>query len=127
MTTHATVQDWLDRYVAAWNSYDPAAIAALFSPDCAYRYRPSDDPVIGEDAIVESWLGDPDQAGTYDAEYHPFAVDANRAVATGWSRYWVGTDQTEVREVYDNCFLIEFDDAGRCKSFTEWFMRRSQP
>ena len=30
---HGSAQEWLDRYVAAWRSYDPAAIGALFSDD----------------------------------------------------------------------------------------------
>jgi hypothetical protein len=36
----AHVQDWLHLYVAAWISYDPAEIAALFSADAEYRYHP---------------------------------------------------------------------------------------
>jgi len=31
---------WLDDYVAAWRSYDPEAIGALFSEDAEYRYHP---------------------------------------------------------------------------------------
>ena len=37
---HADVQVWLDRYVAAWSSYDAAAIGELFSEDAEYRYQP---------------------------------------------------------------------------------------
>lgn len=29
--THDDVQDWLDRYVVAWRTYDPAAIGELFA------------------------------------------------------------------------------------------------
>ena len=29
--THDDVQEWLDRYVEAWRSYDEAAIGDLFS------------------------------------------------------------------------------------------------
>src|SRR5690606_21894687 len=77
-----TAQDWLIRYVAAWMSYDPADIAALFSEDVAYRYHPYDEPIVGRDAVVASWLGEDttgnastrDAPGTYDAEYAPVAV-----------------------------------------------------
>ena len=48
-------------------------------------------------------------------EYAPWAVDGNRVVATGTSRY-VGPART-----YHNVFLIEFDDAGAATSFTEVF------
>ena len=137
---HASAQQWLDRYVAAWRSYDPAAIAALFSADVSYRYHPWDDPVIGRDAVVGSWLGDDepagasagsarsattsrDRPGTYDAEYSVLAVDGDVVVARGVSRYRERPDGPIVR-VYDNCFLIRFDAAGDCREFTEFYMLR---
>ena len=58
------VQEWLDRYVAAWEAYDPDAIGALFSADATYRYHPydeGDDVLQGRDAIVRSWIA-PDGA-----------------------------------------------------------------
>ncbi|OFW66797.1 MAG: hypothetical protein A2Z12_08830 [Actinobacteria bacterium RBG_16_68_21] len=124
MIDHAAAEDWLERYVAAWVSGDPGDIGTLFSADAAYRYEPADDAVVGRDAIVASWLEDPDAPGTFDAEYHPYAIEGSRVVATGWSRYYTGPDRTEVADVYDNCFIMEFDDDGRCSQFTEWFRRR---
>jgi len=68
-------QGWLDRYVAAWLSYEPAEIAALFGDDVAHRYHPYDDPVIGREAVVASRIGESgaeaastrDAPGTYEA------------------------------------------------------------
>ena len=37
----AEAQAWLDKYVAAWLSYDANDIAALFTEDIAYRYHPT--------------------------------------------------------------------------------------
>jgi hypothetical protein len=34
--THDDVQRWLDAYVDAWRTYDPAAIGALFAEDATY-------------------------------------------------------------------------------------------
>ena len=123
MTDRAAVDRWLDAYVEAWRTYDPDAIGALFSERCVYRYRPTGDEIVGREAIVRSWIeDDPDAAGTYDAEYRAYVVDADRAVATGTSTY---TDADgSVRAVYDNCFLLRFDPEGRCAEFTEWFMER---
>jgi ketosteroid isomerase-like protein len=115
----ADVQRWLDDYVAAWKSYDREAIAALFSEDCEYSYRPHGDTVHGREAIVRSWLeDDPDKPGTYDGSYVPFAVEGDAAVAVGTSSY------TESDTVYDNCYLLRFDAEGRCSEFTEFFMKR---
>jgi hypothetical protein len=32
------------------------------------------------------------------------------------------TSKAELVREYDNVFLIEFDDRGRCRSFREWYM-----
>jgi SnoaL-like domain len=128
--TRDDVQAWLDRYVAAWESYDPSAVGDLFADDAHYRYHPADEPIVGRDAIVRSWVepdGDAstrDAPGTYAAHYEPFAVDGARAVAVGWSRYWTDASRAVERTTYDNCFLLEFDVAGRCRSFTEFFRER---
>jgi len=127
---HGDVQAWLDRYVAAWERYDPAAIGDLFAVDAEYRYHPADEPVVGRAAIVASWIAPEgaasgrDEPGTYAAAYRPYAVDGALAVAVGWSRYWTDATRATEHETYDNCFLLEFDPAGRCRSFTEFFRRR---
>ena len=64
----ADVDRWLERYVAAWKSYDRERIAALFSRDVEYRYHAYDEPVRGRDEVVRSWLGEDDPTSTRDAE-----------------------------------------------------------
>lgn len=126
-----TAQDWLDQYVAAWISYDPDDISALFSEDVAYRYCPYAEPIIGRDAVVASWLGETasddastrDTPGTYEAAYSPAAVDSDVVVATGVSRYRERPGGPVVR-TYDNCFVMRFDGEGRCCEFTEYYNRR---
>jgi ketosteroid isomerase-like protein len=127
----ATVSNWLADYVEAWKSYDRDQIAALFSEDVKYRYHPYDEAVEGRQAVVESWLGEGehegastrDEEGTYDASYEPVAVDGDVAVATGTSTYFT-EPAGDVDKVYDNCFVIRFDAEGRCREFTEWYVRR---
>jgi ketosteroid isomerase-like protein len=127
----AQAQTWLDRYVAAWLSYDANHIAALFSEDVAYRYHPSDEPITGREAVVASWLGEGDSngassrdaPGTYAAQYQPVAVDGDVVVATGTSSYRERPDGPIVR-VYDNCFVMRFDADGNCREFTEYYLRR---
>ena len=38
--THDDVRAWLNAYVEAWRTYDPAAIGALFTEDATYAYHP---------------------------------------------------------------------------------------
>jgi ketosteroid isomerase-like protein len=124
-------QSWLDRYIGAWKSYDRDEIAALFSEGVAYRYHAGDEPIVGRDAVVASWLGEGesdnastrDAPGTYEAEYSPVAVDGDVVVATGSSRYSDVPGGPVVR-TYDNCFVMRFDDEGRCREFVEYYNRR---
>ena len=117
-------QQWLDGYVEAWQSYDPDAVGALFSERAEYRYHPWDEPVRGRAAIVQSWLEEPDEPGSWDAHYEPWALDGDRGVAVGVSRYLASDGRTVDRE-YHNVFLCRFDEDGRCCEFTELFLRRS--
>ena len=128
------VNGWLDDYIAAWKTYDPERIGALFSEDVEYRYHPADDPVVGREAVVEAWLGKSDnpgatgrdEEGIYDAEYRAVAVDGDIGVAVGVSSYTEGADGP-VAEVYDNCFVMRFDSEKRCREFTEYFAKRPGP
>jgi ketosteroid isomerase-like protein len=124
----ARVAAWLTEYVEAWKSYDPAAIGSLFSEDAVYRYHPWDESatsqVRGRDAIVTNWLEDPDPAGSWTAEYRPWLVHDDRAVAVGVSHYLVA-DGSAVEREYHNVFLLVFDGEGRCCDFTEVYMKRS--
>jgi len=117
------VQDWLDRYVAAWRANDAAPIAELFSEDVVYAYRPweSDEHTVrGRDAVVASWLEDTDEPNAWDAHYEPYAVDGDRAVAVGWSRYAASAESPE--RTYHNAYLLRFDADGRCAEFHEYYM-----
>jgi hypothetical protein len=128
------VDHWLDAYVEAWRTYDRGQIEALFSDDVSYRYHPADEPIVGREAVVESWLGEGvhpdaserDDPGTYEGTYSVFAVEGDVAVATGASFYRDDASGPIVR-IYDNCFVMRFDSEGRCREFTEWFMQRKNP
>jgi ketosteroid isomerase-like protein len=126
--THDDLQAWLDRYVAAWLSYDPLAIGDLFSDDVVYRFHPShegDRVLRGRAAVVAAWLQPElyDDPATIEARYRPYAVDGDRAVAVGWSRY-LEASGGPLREAYDNCYLLRFAGDGRCAEFTEFWVKR---
>ena len=129
--TREDVNRWLGLYVEAWKTYDRDQVEALFAEDISYRYHPYDDPIEGRDAVVESWLNagefsdssSRDEPGTYDAFYRCVAADDDMAVAIGQSSYKDSPDGPVVR-IYHNCFVMRFDSEGRCRDFTEWFMKR---
>lgn len=125
--TRTQVQDWLNAYVEAWRTYDPDHIAALFSVESVTYYTPYAEPVSGRDAIIESWLQDPDPPGTWDARYWPELIDGSRAMARGRTTYYVLGSPGEVRAEYDNVFLLTFNDEGEVTEFREWYFRKPEP
>ena len=85
--TREQVQAWLDAYVDAWRTYEASTIGALFSADATYAYHPHDEPERGREAIVASWLSEPDEARSWEAGYAPLVIDGDRAVAAGETVY----------------------------------------
>ncbi len=120
---HADVQAWRDRYVETWRPNDPKQVEALFSDDATYRYRPyggDAHAVMGREAIVSAWLEEDDPPDSWEAAYVVFAVDGDRAVATGTSRYFASDKGPE--RTFHNAFLLRFAPDGRCVEFTEYYM-----
>jgi ketosteroid isomerase-like protein len=125
------VDQWLERYVEAWKTYDRDQIGPLFTEDVSYCYHPYDEPIVGRDAVVDSWLGEAeepgastrDEPGTYDATYRAVAVDGDVAVATGSTSY-SSAPGGPTSSTFDNCFVMRFDSSGRCSEFAEWYVER---
>ena len=117
------LQEWLEKYVDAWRTYEPEKIRNLFSENALYFYSPFDEQnhLRGREAIVADWLKQPDAVGSWEAHYAPVAVEGNVGVAQGRTRYF--EPDGSIKRQFDNIFVIHFDDAGRCTRFTEWFMQ----
>jgi ketosteroid isomerase-like protein len=118
---HATFQDWLNRYIAAWRTGDAEEIGGLFAADVVYSYRPFTEPVRGRDAVVADWQRNPDEPGSWSAEYHAVAVEGDTGVSTGESRY-PGEGRT-----FSNVFVVRFNDAGEAREFSEWWVEKPKP
>jgi hypothetical protein len=114
------VQAWIDGYVRAWNSNDPADIRALFTQDAAYSCEPYSRPWRGQDEIVRQWLDRKDEPGQAQFSWHPLVVTAEVAVIQGEVAY------PSEGQTYSNLWVIRLDAEGRCTEFTEWWMRHPQ-
>jgi uncharacterized protein (TIGR02246 family) len=108
---------WVDGYVRAWNSNDPAEIGALFGQDAAYYTEPYQPPWRGREEIVRQWLEHRDEPGQTEFRWQPVAVTPEVAVVQGETVY-----HTPPR-TYSNLWVIRLDADGRCAEFTEWWMR----
>jgi ketosteroid isomerase-like protein len=130
MVDELRAQEWLDGYSRAWETYDPTAIGDLFSEDAEYRSYPwaeGDEVVRGRQAIVDSWLKDPDKPNTYTGEYRPLLIQGDTVIAVGVSRYYTDASRKQLEREYHNLWIIEFDATGKCRSYTEWYMRSKPP
>jgi len=125
--TREAVQAWLDAYVHAWQSWDPEAIADLWTEDCVWVY-PFGVRARGRAAITAEWLAEQhlDADGGYDAHYEPIAIDGDVVVTHGRTRFFdPATGSTQV--VYDNLWVLRFGPDGRCSEFHEWFAGPTEP
>ena len=115
MADLSPVRSWVDSYVTAWNTNDPAQIGALFAEDAAYCTEPFATPWRGRQQIVERWLARRDEPGETTFEWHPVAITDDVATIQGVTTYG---DRT-----YSNLWVIRLAADGSCREFTEWWMQ----
>jgi ketosteroid isomerase-like protein len=112
--------EWIDGYVRAWNSNDPAEIGALFTDDAVYSTEPYAEPWRGREAIVEGWLKIKDEPGNATFEWRPLVETPEASIIVGTTVY------REPPETYSNLWVIRLDSGGRCREFTAWWMKHPQ-
>lgn len=117
-STERRIRSWVEAYVTAWTSNEPADIRALFTDDGEYRTEPWVTPTIGIDAIVAQWIEIADLAGSWEFEWDIAGMDGARAFVEGVTRYADG-------RVYNNLWIIDLAADGRATSFTEWWMKQT--
>jgi hypothetical protein len=116
--THEAVRTWIDAYVKAWNSNDPAQIGALFTDEAEYYTAPFRTPWRGRQGVIDGWLERKDEPGETTFDWRPVVVTDEVAVIQGTTTY---PDET-----YSNLWVIRLDPDGRARHFTEWWMEHSQ-
>jgi SnoaL-like domain len=115
------LEQWMDGYVAAWDSNDPELITALFDPEAVYDPQTADGPWDGISEIVDGWLAIGDTPGNWEFEWRPVVTTDDTAVVEGATRY------LEPPAAYRNLFVMRFGPDGRCRDFTEWWIEEEVP
>jgi ketosteroid isomerase-like protein len=110
----APLRRWIDAYRDAWESNDPAAIANLFALDGIYRIEPWWIQT-GREEIVAGWLDHADKPGDTRFHWWHVARDGDLWIVEARTRY------ENLDRDYANLWLIELDDEGRARAFTEWW------
>ena len=109
------INDWMERYLRAWDSNDPEDIRALFTDDAEYYTLPGRKPKKGAGAIVAWWDEARDEPGDYTFRWETVLATPARAVIQGYTDY-------HERESYHNLWIIDLDADGRARRFTEWWV-----
>ncbi|MFL5680607.1 MAG: nuclear transport factor 2 family protein [Chloroflexota bacterium] len=121
MITREAVEDWVRRYVTAWESNEPRDIEALFAGDAIYRPTPFSEGWRGRDAIRDEWLARRDEPGTWTFEWEVVAAEGHVGVVQARTMY------RDPAHEYSNVWILHFDDEGRCREYVEWWVERGQP
>jgi len=110
----APLRRWIDAYRDAWESNDPPTIANLFALDGIYRIEPWWIQT-GPEQIVAGWLEHADKPGDTSFHWWHVARDGDLWIVEARTRYH------NLDKDYANLWLIELDDEGRARAFTEWW------
>lgn len=82
-----TVASWVERYVRAWETNEPADIGDLFSDDARCFPRPDEEPWSGRAAIVAGWLDRKDEPGSWSFRSQVLGTMGDLAFVRGWTHY----------------------------------------
>jgi hypothetical protein len=119
MTTTTDAQQWVERYIAAWRSNEPADIRSLFTEEALYNGRPRDPkPWRGRETILAGWLDHRDEPDDWSFDYEFVGMIDDRAFVQGVTHYANHPD-------YDNLWIITLTPDGAASEFTEWAIARS--
>jgi hypothetical protein len=116
MTTRAHVFEWLAEYERAWRTPGTGGLGRLFSDGASYQLDPYERPIEGLKGIASMWERErqgPDERFTMESAI--IAVDGDTAVVRTEVHY-DGPPPNEYRDLW----IVEFDQAGLCRSFGEW-------
>ena len=124
-STDAAARRWVAAYENAWQTNDPDDIRGLFTDEAVYATQPWGEPWAGVDKIVDGWLEARDEPGSYTFEWEVSGVDGDRVFIEGRTVYAPDAGRPETRS-YRNLWVIDLDEDGRARSFTEWYMTQPQ-
>ncbi|MBT2522240.1 nuclear transport factor 2 family protein [Arthrobacter sp. ISL-28] len=113
------IRQWMEKYIAAWETNEPEDIQALFTEDAVYATRPYDpDAWRGREQIVDRWIASADEPEDWRFEWSVLGTDGDLAFVQGRTTY------LDDRPSYENLWVIRLGPDGRATAFTEWFMER---
>ena len=96
-------------------------------PNPIFQGAPPDGSTTDVTGPLHNEIPEPDRSvdnsTLWQADYDVLAIDGDVFVAHGRTRY-LTDDRKSVDREFANVFVCRFDEDGRCREFTEYYMRR---
>ena len=110
---------FVDGYGQAWESWDIAGFVALFSDEVVYVAHPTEETVLGREALRGYLRKEETEQGAVSVRMGKPIIDGNHVVA----EFWVTRTNGDEEATLAGCFIAQLDPTdGRCKDFREyWF------
>lgn len=122
--TQEHFEHWLAEYGRHSAENDARASAELFSEDARYYENPFEEPLVGKQAIRQYWEAGAANLDEKRSTYEILVVSGNQGVARWRSSF--RSVKTGKRFELDCLFVAEFDEAGKCRAFREWWHIRER-
>ncbi|WP_326560624.1 nuclear transport factor 2 family protein [Micromonospora sp. NBC_01796] len=112
--TERQVKSWVDGYVKAWTTGDPADVEALFTEDAESYEWPYETAWIGRQEIIDGWqTRAPWQEGGWTFDWSLLVINGDTFAIKGTGVYAkLGT--------FDNLWVVTLDAGRKCTTFRMW-------
>jgi ketosteroid isomerase-like protein len=109
---------FVERYGRTWESWDVAAFLDLFSEDVVYVAHPTEETVLGREALGIYLRKEQGEQGEVRVTMGRPIVDGDHVAA----EFWVTAVNRGREATIAGCLLAQLDADGRCTRFREyWF------
>lgn len=121
MITREFATKWCNDLKCAWGKCDFQKITNIFSNTLKYYEDPFAIPGESADDILAFWEEIKYQRIS-KLELKPIAIDGDRLIVRWFLEYTDVRDDSPV--IMDGVYQVDFDECGRCVSFTQWWVMK---
>jgi hypothetical protein len=112
-----SVEQWAERYRAAWEGADSEAAAALFAEHSTYRSEIYAEPHQGRSGVADYWTAVTSTQSDVTVRMGEPLVEGDRAVVEFWTEMAVEGEPMTLA----GALLLDFDDSGLCTALREYW------
>jgi hypothetical protein len=111
-------QAFVESYGRTWEAWDIAGFVDLFTEDAVYVDHPTEETVVGSEALTRYVIGEKEAQGEVSVRMGTPVIDGDRVVA----EFWALTTNAGEEASIAGCLLARLNGRGRCSHFREyWF------